>query len=345
MSNQFDYKKAGVDIDLANETKAEMASVINASNTRLLNKLGAFSALYDINFPDLKHPVLVLKTEEPGSKQLLAFQYDRVESICYDMINHLINDCIVMGATPLTVQDAIICGKLEKDKVKRAVAAIAQACKEQGCLLTGGETSEQPGVLAAGTYILTSSIVGVVEKEKIIDGSKIGQGDVVLCLESSGLHTNGYTLIRKIMAERPEIIEHKIAGKSFVDLILEPHRCYYSALKDLFEKNVIKGMAHITGGGIKENLNRILPDNLTAEIDLATYQLLPIFRFLKEEFDLADSEMLRTFNMGVGLTLVTTVQQQAGIIDHLKKYGINTYAIGKIVPGCKEVILTNNIKW
>src|SRR5512138_344466 len=168
MSNQFDDKKAGVDIDLANETKAEMASVINSSNKRLLNKLGAFSALYDINFPDLKHPVLVLKTEEPGSKQLLAFQYDRVESICYDMINHLINDCIVMGATPLTVQDAIICGKLEKDKVQRAVAAIAQACRDQGCLLTGGETSEQPGVLAAGTYILTSSIVGIVEKDRII---------------------------------------------------------------------------------------------------------------------------------------------------------------------------------
>jgi phosphoribosylformylglycinamidine cyclo-ligase len=288
---------------------------------------------------------MVLKTEEPGSKQLLAFKYDRVESICYDMINHLINDCIVMGATPLTVQDAIICGKLEKDKVNRAVAAIAKACQEQGCILTGGETSEQPGVLEAGTYVLTSSIVGIVDKEQIIDGSKIAGDDLVLGLEASGLHTNGYTLIRKMMAERPAILEARIANQSFIDVILEPHRCYYQAVRDLFSQGIVKGMAHITGGGIKENLNRILPEHLNAEIDLATYQLLPVFRFLKQEFELADSEMLRTFNMGIGLTMVASDRYKETIIGHLKKHNINTYAIGRIIPGQKEVVFKHSIKW
>ena len=163
-----------------------------------------------------------------------------------------------MGAKPLTVQDAIICGKMNKDDINKIVKAIADACKKQGCVLTGGETSEQPGVLKKGTYILTSSIVGIVDKDKIIDGSKIKEGDVVISLESSGIHTNGYTLVRKIMKKYPEIV-----NKKFIDTILEPHRCYYNALKDLFDKKYITGLAHITGGGICENLNRILPTNLS----------------------------------------------------------------------------------
>ena len=146
----------------------------------------------------------------------------------------------------------------------------------------------------------------------------------MLCLEASGLHTNGYTLIRRIMAKHPDIIKRRIDNKSFIDVILEPHRCYYRSLKDLFYRDIIKGMAHITGGGIKENLNRILPKDLDAEIDLASYQLLPVFRFLKAEFDLADNEMLRTFNMGIGLTLVTAEEHQADIIEHLTHFGINS---------------------
>jgi len=345
MKHKFTYKTSGVDIWSANEVKAEMASVLKTQNKRLLNTLGAFASLYDIKYDNIKHPVLVLKTEEPGSKQLLAFQYDRIESVCYDMINHLINDCIVMGARPLAVQDAIICGKLERQKVKRIVTAIAGACQEQGCLLTGGETSEQPGVLAVGEYILTSSIVGIVEKNKIIDGSKIERDDVVLCLESSGLHTNGYSLIRKILKEKPEIDNEVINGKKVINMIFEPHRCYYRALKDLFNQDVIKGMAHITGGGIKENLNRILPDNLNAEIDLQTYSVLPLYKYLKEKVRLADDEMLGTFNMGVGIALVAHENNREMIARHLKQFKINAYVIGKIIKGKKQVVLRNKIIW
>jgi phosphoribosylformylglycinamidine cyclo-ligase len=337
--------KYDVDIDLANETKKAMAKALDTSDTRVLNKIGAFSSLYDIKFKEYKNPVLVLKTEEPGSKQLLAAQYGKLENVAFDMINHLINDCIVMGAKPLTVQDAIICGKMNKDDVNKIVKAVALACKKQECVLTGGETSEQPGVLKEGTYILTSSIVGIVDKKKIIDGSKIKEGDVVIALESSGIHTNGYTLVRQIMKKHSKILNEKINNKTFIDVILEPHRCYYKSLKDLFDKNWITGLAHITGGGICENLNRILPNNLSANIDASKYQILDIFKLLKSTANIDEKEMLRTFNLGVGLTVVAKKKYANDIIKHMKSHKINAYVIGDIVKGNKTVIVNGKFNW
>ena len=177
--DKITYEKSGVNIDTADATKCEMAKYVNSNNQRVLNKVGAFASLYDIKFPEMKNPILVLKTEEPGSKQKFAFKYGKIKNICYDMINHLTNDILVMGATPLTVQDAIICSKIEKDVVSDLVKYISQACKDNGSVLTGGETSEQPDVVEKGIYVLTSSIVGIVEKENIVDGSKIQKGDVV----------------------------------------------------------------------------------------------------------------------------------------------------------------------
>ena len=322
MKEELTYK---VNIDIANAAKQEMSTILETDNTRVLNKVGAFSSLYDFNFPDYKNPVLVLKTEEPGSKQLLAAKYGKLESVAYDMINHLINDCIVMGAKPLTVQDAIICGKIVKEDINKLVKALADACSKEGCVLTGGETSEQPGVLSEGTYILTSSIVGVAEKDKIIDGLKIQKNDVVLGIESSGIHTNGYTLVRTIMEKYPNILDIKIGKKTFIDAILEPHMCYYSILKELFETEMIHGMAHITGGGIKENLNRILPENLSAKIDLSKYEILEIFKVLREFGNISDSEMIRTFNMGVGLTVVVPEKYANEVKMHIKNKGINFF--------------------
>jgi len=342
---KLSYSQAGVNIDEANKAKQEMTKSLETKEKRVMNKIGAFASLYDINFPNYKEPVLVMKTEEPGSKQLLAFQHDRVESICYDMINHLINDCIVMGAKPLSVQDAIICGKLKKDVVTRIVDGVAKACEEQECVLTGGETSEQPGVLNEDSYILTSSIVGIVEKSGIIDGSKIQENDVVIGVESSGLHTNGYTLIRKLINLYPEIINEKIEGKAFLDLILEPHRCYYKTIKDLFLSGMITGLSHITGGGIKENLNRILPLDKDAIIDLEKYQVLPIFKYIKEKGDVEEEEMLRTFNMGVGLVIVCKADSSLKVIDHIKKSGVKSYIIGEISNGNKSVETLNKINW
>src|SRR3989344_5017709 len=196
---KLSYKNSGVDIDLANKTKSSIAKVLREQNNKVLNKVGAFATLYDGTFPEYKNPVLVFKTEEPGTKQKLALENKSIETLCYDLIGHLINDAIVMGAKPLSVQDCIVCGKMKKDVVLKIVSSLAKACKENGCALTGGETSEQPGVVPEGTYILTASIVGGVEKDLIIDGSKRNEGDMVLALASSGVHTNGISLVRKIM--------------------------------------------------------------------------------------------------------------------------------------------------
>lgn len=337
--------KYDVNIDLANETKKGMSEYLATNNNRVLNQLGAFSSLYDIYFPEYEHPVLVLKTEEPGSKQKLAMEYDRIEGVCYDMINHLINDCIVMGAKPLTVQDAIICGKMDSGIIKRCVKAISEACRAQDCVLTGGETSEQPGIISDGTYILTSSIVGIAEKDKIIDGSKIKNEDVVLALESSGIHTNGYTLVRSIMEHYPEIKEMKVENRSFIDAILEPHRCYYQIVKDLFDTGVIHGMAHITGGGIKENLNRILPSDKNACIDLRKYELSDLFKLMKKIGNLEDSEMLRTFNMGVGLTLVVDQGSKENVMKHCEAKGVHCFEIGYITQGEQQVETIGNFNW
>jgi len=343
--SDFSYKSAGVDIDTANKTKEEFREILDTKEKRVLNKVGAFSSLYDIHFTTIKQPVLVLKTEEPGSKQLLAFQYDKIENICFDMINHLINDCIVMGAMPLSVQDCIVCGKLEQEKVKRIVQGIAAACKEQCCVLTGGETSEQPGVIPVGTYILTSSIVGIAAKSDIIDGSQIKEGDVVIGLASSGLHTNGYSLVRKLLKEVAGLESKMVGDNTFIDEILIPHRCYYNAVKALFGKGIITGMAHITGGGIVENLNRILPLSLDAEIDLDTYQVLPVFKTIKEVGNIDDNEMLRTYNMGVGLAMVARKESYRDVINHITSNNIPCYPIGTIIKGKKEVVLKGNLNY
>lgn len=337
--SKLSYKKSGVNIDVANSTKKNIAKVLETGDNRVLNKVGAFATLYEGTFPGYKHPVLVLKTEEPGTKQKLALENNSIETLCYDLVGHLINDAIVMGAKPLSVQDCIVCGKMEKDVIVKIVSSLTKACKENGCLLTGGETSEQPGVVPEGTYILTASIVGVVEKELIIDGSKIKEGDIVLALASSGLHTNGISLVRKMMKKFPNILKERMNGKSFIDAVLTPHRCYYNSLKGIFRNKGLVGLAHITGGGIKENLNRILPSNLDAGIDTKKIKVLNIFKILKKFGKLEDKEMFRTFNMGVGITAVVKADFAKAAIKHLKKSGIDTYVIGKIVKGSGNVIL------
>ncbi|MDR3262886.1 MAG: phosphoribosylformylglycinamidine cyclo-ligase [Clostridiales bacterium] len=338
------YKQSGVDITAADAAKKKMAGYIDGKNKRVLNKTGAFASVFDIKFPEIKNPVLVLKTEEPGSKQKLAVEYDRVENVCYDMINHLTNDILVMGATPLTVQDAIICGKIEPDIVDRIVKTVAKACLENGSVLTGGETSEQPNVVDIGTYILTSSIVGIAEKDKIIDGSKIQDGDSVLALASNGIHTNGYSFLRMLMKEKPQVKEALIDGEKFIDIILKPHKSYYKELIKLFDNQDLHGMAHITGGGIQGNLNRILPDNLSADIDISLIRLLPIFKYIKETTNTDDAELLKTFNMGVGMTIVVRDGSEKDFIKHMAAFGTDCYKIGGIVKGNKTVNFEGKLK-
>jgi phosphoribosylformylglycinamidine cyclo-ligase len=335
------YEKSGVSIDLAEAAKTEMEEIMKTNDKRVLTTLDAFAALFDGKFPDMTHPVLVLKTEEPGTKQKLAIEHGSYRSICYDTVNHLINDIAVMGATPLAVQDAIICGKLEKLVVTELVRGFADACREQGCVLTGGETSEQPGVIEAGTYILVANVVGVVDRAKIIDGSAIREGDSVIAVASSGLHTNGYSLVRALMAKHPDIVEEKIDGRTFIDTILTPHKCYYQAIHGLFDLPDLHGMGHITGGGISANLGRILPKKLDAEIDLSTLQIPSIFRFIRERGNVADDDMLKAFNMGVGLTIVAAPGAVDVIRNHLSQHGCESNVIGNIASGTGIVRYTS----
>ena len=346
---RLSYAAAGVDIAAADAAKEAMADSLATGDRRVLNRLGAFATLFDASFPGYEQPVLVLKTEEPGSKQKLALAHDRVESLCEDLVNHLVNDIIVMGAHPLSVQDAIICGHLDGPLVNRLVAGLAAACRAQGCTLTGGETSEQPGILDEGTYILVANAVGVVERARIIDGARIAAGDSVIAVASNGLHTNGYSLVRALLARDPALAARDVDGEPFLDAILRPHRPYYHAVRDLFTEAGLHGLAHITGGGIAGNLRRIIPAGLAARIDLGALAPPPIFRAIRAAGDVDDADMLRTFNLGAGLIVVAAPGMTGAITAHLDSQGYESAVIGTIAPREQAddaaVAFTGALRW
>ena len=345
INSKLTYRKAGVDIELADSVKEEISKFVSRGDSRILNQFGAFASLFEAKFRGITHPVLVLKAEEPGSKQWLALKYKRIRGIGYDTINHLINDIIVMGATPIAVLDTIVCGKLEKHVIVEMVKSMSKACEEQECCLVGGETSEQPGVIADGIYVLCASGFGVVDKSKIIDGSRVQPGDQILGLASNGPHTNGYTLIRKIIADNENIVKSRVGTETFLDAILRPHKCYYKCLRGLFTMPELHGLAHITGGGIEANLGRILPEGLTARIDLRKIQILPIFKTIQSAGKLEDSEMLRTFNLGVGMTLIVSPSAVEKTRKHLLREGCDNFLIGKIMKGYKSIEFTGKLNW
>ena len=342
--NGLSYSKAGVDIAYTDSIKKEMEKNLETNDLRVLNGLGPFASLYDISFPEIKDPVLVLKTEEPGSKQKLAMEYGYTESICHDMINHLVNDLIVMGAKPLAVLDCIVCGSAEKDTIKTLVKGVSEACRENECSLVGGETSIQPLVVEHGVYVLSSSIAGIVERNNIIDGSAIKEGDAVLAVASNGLHTNGYSLVRLLMDKKPQIKMDKVGGMTFIEQIMKPHTPYYKAVKDLFDGTSIHGMAHITGGGIEGNLCRVIPDGLSAGIELSKIRIPELFRFIRDNGNISDDEMLRTFNCGVGLIVVTSQKCKSSVMKHIGKT-YDCYEIGTIGAGSSKVVFEGRLNW
>jgi phosphoribosylformylglycinamidine cyclo-ligase len=338
------YRQAGVNIDAANEVKRGIAGLLQSKGVTL-NRPNAFSAIVDAGLKNYDDPVLVLKSEEPGSKQLIAFENDRVESVCTDMVNHLVNDCIVCGATPVSVQDVVVCGTLDPAVIHRIVTAIAEAASAQGCFLSGGETSEQPGVLPDGRYILSSSIIGVIERSKIVDGSAITPGDTIIGLASSGLHTNGYSLVRHLMATNPDLARTEIRGRPFLDVLLDVHAPYYASLRPLFGQRLVKGAAHITGGGIRENLNRILPPNIDAIVNLADYRTQDIFKIIRAAGRLSDDEMLRTFNLGIGMAIVVAADDVPQALTLLHDSNTEAWTIGKTVTGAGRVVCENSVPW
>ncbi len=344
-ADPLSYEKAGVSIDAADAAKRRMAESLSTPDPRVLNKLGAFASLFEASFPGYASPVLVLKMEEPGSKQVLALKHGSPRGICYDLIHHLLNDVAVLGAKPLAVLDTIVCGKLEKGVVVELVDHLARACRALGCSLVGGETSEQPGVIPAGTYVLSAAAVGVVEKSNVIDGSRIAVGDAVLAISSNGLHTNGFSLVRKLLEARPELAEVRVGERTFLEAILEPHLSYLKGLEALFPLPGLHGLAHITGGGIQGNLDRILPPGTSASIDRSALRVLPVFRVIRDAGQVPDDDMLRTFNMGVGLAAVVEPGSTAIVRSLLGVAGHLAYPIGRIIHGDGKVDFRGSVAW
>ncbi|MDR1688770.1 MAG: phosphoribosylformylglycinamidine cyclo-ligase [Clostridiales bacterium] len=346
LKHALSYGEAGVDVNYTDSLKKEMAGLISSKDPRVLNGVGPFASLYDFDFKDIRRPVLVLKAEEPGSKQKIAMECGFVESICHDMINHLVNDIIVMGARPLAVLDTIVCSVAEKETIKAIIKGISDACAQNGCSLVGGETSVQPNVVERGTYILSATIAGVADRENIIDGSAIGEGNILLAAASNGPHTNGYSLIRLLMQEMPQLKNEKIGGETFLNAVMKPHTPYYKAVKDLTEAKKITGMAHITGGGIEGNLKRIIPEGLSARIDLAKIKIPDIFTFIKGNGNIADAEMLGTFNCGVGLIIAVSPQNADFVKRHVLRF-YDCYEIGEVAGGAGDgkVVFQNCLNW
>ncbi|MDD5190781.1 MAG: phosphoribosylformylglycinamidine cyclo-ligase [Dehalococcoidales bacterium] len=332
------YAASGVDRDGHSEITLALRSQLKMKDPRILNKVGAFASLFEASFPGIQDPVLVLKAEEPGSKQLLAKQFNKIDNIGFDMINHLINDIIVMGAKPFAVLDVIIVGKLIKEDVTKIITAINQACENQDCSLVGGETSEQPGVLPEGQFVLSSSVVGVVSKQKIIDGSRIKNGDTVIAIASNGLHTNGYSLVRKLIAAKPAVLKKKINSEVFIDAVLKPHTAYYPGLKDILTSPKVRGLAHITGDGISGNLERILPTGLSALVHLEKIEVLPLFKVIKKAGGVPEEDMLNNLNLGVGMIMVTAPKEEASMIKYLETKGLHAYDIGEIIPDADNTV-------
>jgi phosphoribosylformylglycinamidine cyclo-ligase len=341
----LNYSATGVDIDSTDAAKRRMARSVDSGDPRVLNKLGAFASLVQGSFPGFADPVLVLKTDEPGSKQKLALELGRVEGLCQDLVNHLLNDVAVMGAHPLYVLDCIVCGRLESDVVDRLVAGMVEACRVQECVLVGGETSVQPGVVPPGLYVLSATAVGVAERAAVVDGARIQPGDAVLAVASNGLHTNGYSLVRALLEAKPDVVTLRVDGDTFLDVVMRPHTCYYLAMRGLFGQPWLHGLAHITGGGLRDNVVRILPPSVGVRIDLSLLRVPTVFRVIRDEGNVAPNDMLRTFNLGCGLIVVCDSRAVDATIEHFATQGHTCWRVGEVTEGGGEVMFWGEIAW
>ena len=324
------YRDAGVDID-AGDALVEAIKPFAKRTLRpeVLTGIGGFGALVEIS-KNFKNPVLVSGTDGVGTKLKLAFEWNKHDTVGVDLVAMSVNDILVQGAEPLFFLDYFACGKLDVPTATQVIKGIAFGCEQAGCALIGGETAEMPGMYPPGEYDLAGFAVGVVEKENIIDGKSIAAGDVVLGLASSGAHSNGFSLIRKIIERAKPNLDADFHGKTFREAILAPTRIYVKPMLELMKQVKVKGVAHITGGGLTENIPRILQDGLTAIIQKKTWPRPPLFTWLKEQGNVAESEMHRVFNCGVGMVLVVDKNDAAAAMDLLANQGETVWSIGTI---------------
>ena len=323
------YKEAGVDID-AGDALVERIKPHARRTMRpeVLAGIGGFGALVEIS-KKYREPVLVAGTDGVGTKLKLAFEMNRHDTVGIDLVGMSVNDILVQGAEPLFFLDYFACGKLSLDTAEAVIAGIAQGCEQAGCALIGGETAEMPGMYPEGEYDLAGFAVGVVEKSRVIGGQHIVAGDVVLGLASSGPHSNGYSLIRKLIDVSGVGLKSDFNGQPFVDAVMTPTRIYVKPVLALIEKLNVKGMAHITGGGLTGNLPRCLPDGIAARINTTAWTRAPIFDWLQQAGELDDADLLRTFNCGIGLCIVVNAADADAAIAQLTASGETVWKIGE----------------
>jgi len=338
------YADAGVDIDRANRIKKRIKYLAHKTFTKgVLSEIGGFGGLFSIDRQKYIDPVLVSSVDGVGTKLKVAFEMKMHHTVGADLVNHCVNDIAVQGAAPLFFMDYLATGKLDPEVAEKVIEGLAEACKHNGCALIGGETAEMPGFYPEGEYDLAGFIVGVVERERIIDGKAVEPGDVILGLPSTGLHTNGYSLARKLFFEvagyTSETYVNELKGKVGNEL-MHSHKSYWPVIKRLLAGECVSAMAHITGGGITENLPRVLPRGVAAVIEVGTWPVLPIFEHLQKLGNISQAEMLRTFNMGLGMLLVIPAKKFKKAQSVLEKIGEKAYTVGRIVKGDRKVLYT-----
>ncbi|MBJ6361172.1 phosphoribosylformylglycinamidine cyclo-ligase [Paenibacillus sp. GCM10012307] len=339
------YKQAGVDIAAGNEAVERMKKHVKKTfRPEVLTDLGGFGGLFGLNKDKYEEPVLVSGTDGVGTKLMLAFAMDKHDTIGIDAVAMCVNDIVVQGAEPLFFLDYLACGKVVPEKIEAIVKGIADGCVQSGCALIGGETAEMPGMYSEEEYDIGGFTVGVVDKKKIIDGKTIAPGDVLIGLASSGIHSNGFSLVRKLLLEKcgyaltDELPE--LDGKRLGDVLIEPTKLYVKPVLALIEKIKVKGMAHITGGGFIENIPRVLPEGVNAHIEYGSWPIQPIFQLMQEKGAITNRDMFTTFNMGVGMVVVVPADQAEEALRIAGELGEQAYRIGTITEGSRVVTFT-----
>ncbi len=331
------YREAGVDIDAQDRALARIQEMVRSTySPGVLSDQGSFGGLFDIAAAGVKRPVLVASADGVGTKLRVAFMTGRHGTVGRDLVHHCINDILVQGARPLFFLDYLATGRLDPVVVESLVAGVAGGCSDHGVALLGGETAEMPGFYADGEYDLAGFIVGVVDRKRVLDGAGVREGDVLVGLPSAGLHTNGYSLARHILFERLKLDPNDSVEElecTVADELLKVHRCYLDPVWPLLEKDLVHAIAHITGGGLTDNLPRVLPDGLGASIKVGAWDVPPVFRILAVGGKVPEDDLWRTFNMGVGMVLVVSPKELAGVLGRLRDSGCGGFPMGNVVQG------------
>jgi phosphoribosylformylglycinamidine cyclo-ligase len=342
------YKQAGVDIEAGNEAVERMKKHVKRTfRPEVLTDLGGFGALFRLDTSKYQKPVLVSGTDGVGTKLKLAFAMDKHDTIGIDAVAMCVNDVVVQGAEPLFFLDYLACDKVVPEKIEAIVKGIADGCAQAGCSLIGGETAEMPGMYAEGEYDIAGFTVGVADESRLITGADVAPGDVLIGIASSGVHSNGFSLVRKVLlADHGMSLDQHVdaLGKTLGEELLTPTKIYVKPILTLLEEYDIKAMAHITGGGFTENIPRVLPEGTQAVIDMGSWPVLPIFSLVQQLGGIAPADMYRTFNMGIGMVLVVKQEDAVGVIEKLQKLGEQPYLIGQIRAGERKVAY-NGVEW